>query len=57
MIVRKKPTREVLEHIYKTIQKNVSNQDCYYTEAEIEELKQDKKNNFIKGENNQWKKI
>ena len=55
MIVRKKPTLEVLEHIYKTIQKNVSNQDCYYTEEEIEELKQNEKNNFIKGDN-QWKK-
>lgn len=50
MIVRKTPTQEVLEHIYKTIQKNVSNQDCYYTDEEIKKLKQDKKNNFIKGE-------
>ena len=50
MIVRSKPTQEVLEHIYKTIQKNVSNQDCYYTDEEIKKLKQDEKNNFIKGD-------
>lgn len=50
MIVRKQPTQEVLEHIYKTIQKNISNQECYYTEEEIKELKKDKQNNFFKGE-------
>ena len=50
MIVRKQPTQEVLEHIYKTIQKNISNQECYYTEEEIKKLKQNEKNIFIKGE-------
>ena len=50
MIVRQKPTQEVLEQIYKAIQKNVSNQDCYYTDEEIKKLKQNEKNIFIKGE-------
>ena len=48
MIIRQKPTQEVLEHIYKAIQKNITNQDCYYTEEEIKKLKQNEKNNFIK---------
>ena len=50
MIVRGKPTQEILEHIYKTIQKNVKDQACYYTEEEIEKLKTNEKNIFIKGE-------
>ena len=50
MIVRKQPTQEVLEQIYKAIQKNITNQECYYTEEEIEKLKQNKKNKFLKGE-------
>lgn len=49
MIIRQKPTQEILEHIYKTIQKNINNQECYYTEEEIEKLKLNKNNNFIKG--------
>ena len=48
MIVRQKPTLETLEYIYKTIQKNITNQECYYTEEEIEELKLNEKNIFIK---------
>ena len=50
MIIRQQPTQEVLEHIYNAIQKNISNQECYYTEEQIEKLKKDKKNIFIKGE-------
>ena len=50
MIIRQKPTQEVLEQIYKAIQKNIKNQECYYTDEEIKELKQNNKNNFIKVE-------
>lgn len=50
MIIRQKPTQEVLEQIYNAIQKNISNQECYYTDEEIKELKRNKNNNFIKGE-------
>lgn len=49
MIIRQEPTQEILEHIYKTIQKNITNQQCYYTEEEIEKLKLNNNNNFIKG--------
>ena len=48
MIVRAKPTQEILEHIYKTIQKNINNQECYYNEDEIKELKSNEKNIFLK---------
>ena len=50
MIIRQKPTQEVLEQIYNAIQKNISNQECYYTKEEIERLKQNEKNIFIIGE-------
>ena len=50
MIVRRKPTQEVLEQIYNAIQKNISNQECYFSKEEIEQLKKDEKNIFIKGE-------
>ena len=50
MIVRRKPTQEILEQIYNAIQKNISNQECYYTNEEIKKLKQDKNNIFIKGD-------
>lgn len=48
MIVRKQPTKEVLEHIYKTIQANIKDNECYYTQEEINELKTDNRNNFFK---------
>lgn len=50
MVIRKEPTQEILEHIYKTIQKNITNQQCYYTEEEIKKLKENQENKFIKGE-------
>lgn len=50
MIVRRKPTQEVLEQIYNAIQKNISNQECYYTNEEIKKLKQNEENIFIKGD-------
>lgn len=37
-----------LQHIYDTIQKLIKNQQCYYSEEEIEILKEDKNNVFIK---------
>ena len=50
MVIRQQPTQEVLEQIYNAIQKNITNQECFYTDDEIKKLKQDKRNNFIKGE-------
>ena len=37
-----------LQHIYDTVQKLIIHQHCYYSQEEIEKLKKDKNNNFIK---------
>lgn len=50
MVIRGKPTPEKLENIYKTIQKLISNQECYYTSEQISELKAEQKNVFIRKE-------
>lgn len=50
MIKRGKITEEKLAHIYSTIQKIIKNQQCYYTNEEIEDLKKNKENVFIKKE-------
>ena len=47
MVIRGKPTESKLRHIYNTIQKLIDNQECYYTEEEIEKLKDDKNNIFL----------
>ena len=41
MIKRGKITEEKLAHIYSTIQKIIKNQQCYYTNEEIEDLKRE----------------
>ena len=51
MIIRGKPNEDKLRHIYNTIHKLIDNQECYYTEEEIEKLKKDKKNIFIEKRN------
>ena len=48
MVVRKEPTYQELENIYRTIQKIFKDKDIYYTHQEVEELKKDRKNIFIK---------
>lgn len=48
MIIRGEITRDKLQHIYNTIQEVIQNQQCYYTKEEIEKLKQNKTNVFIK---------
>lgn len=58
MIIRKEPTKEVLEHIYKTIQSNITDKACYYTQEQIQELKKDNQNKFLKREvksNDKWR--
>ena len=47
MVIRGKPTESKLRHIYNTIQKLIDNKECYYTEEEIENLKNDEKNIFL----------
>ena len=51
MIIRGQVTREKLQHIYKTIQNIIHDNDCYYTKEEIENLKKNKKNIFYEGGN------
>lgn len=46
MVIRGKTTKEKLDHIYKTIQKHIREEECYYSEKEIEKLKKDKNNIF-----------
>ena len=48
MIIRGEITRDKLQHIYNTIQEVIKDQQCYYTKEEIEKLKLDKTNVFIK---------
>ena len=47
MIIRGTVTKGKLQHIYKTIQQVIQNQQCYYTNEEINKLKTDEKNVFI----------
>ena len=54
MVIRGKTDKEKLKHIYNTIRKHVKNDNCYFSEEEIQKLKEDKKNIFYKGgENNE----
>lgn len=48
MVVRGEITEEKLEHIYLTIHNIIKNKDCYYSKEEIENLKKDNRNIFIK---------
>jgi len=52
MIIRKTPSKEVLEQIYKTIHKIIDNQECYYTPEQIEKLKANEENIFL--ERRKW---
>ena len=52
MVIRGEITREKLQHIYKTIQRIIHDEDCYYTKEQIEELKKDSNNIFIEGGEN-----
>ena len=50
MIIRGEMTKGKLEHIYKTIHNIIKENDCYYSQEEIKELKKDKQNIFIEKE-------
>ena len=49
MIIRGEITKQKMENIYTTIRNTIQNKECYYTAKEVEELKKDRKNTFIKG--------
>ena len=49
MIIRGQITEKKLELIYDIIRATIKNKDCYYTQEEIDKLKQDSRNIFFKG--------
>lgn len=49
-VTRKVPTAPVLTNLYDTIRRTIQDTDAYYTTEQIEALKQDKKNIFLKEE-------
>ena len=49
MVIRGQITVQKLENVYNTIRNIVRDKSCYYTQEEIDKLKQDSKNIFLKG--------
>ena len=53
MVIRNDNNKiENLRSLYAIIAKTITNKDCYYTQEEIDKLKQDNKHIFIKGGGN-----
>lgn len=48
MTTRSTPTAATLANLYRVIKENIRDREYFYTEDEIEKLKQDKNNNFIR---------
>lgn len=48
MVVRGKLTIDKLSYIYDTVNRIVEKDFCYYSDREIERLKKDEKNIFLK---------
>lgn len=48
MIIRSAPSQDTLKNIYETIKRLMPEQDVYYTDEEVKELKKDNKNIFLK---------
>ena len=48
MVIRGNLTIEKLNYIYDTINRIVENEFCYYSDEEVEILKKDEKNIFLK---------
>lgn len=42
IVKRKPPTKETLQHVYDVINKNIKNQNCFYTKDQVKGLKKDK---------------
>ena len=51
MIVRGNCDINKLNYMYDTINRIVTNQNCYYNESEVEKLKKDENNIFLKSSN------
>lgn len=48
-VKRKQPTAPILTNLYDIIRKTIHDTDAYYTPEQIEALKQDTNNIFLKG--------
>lgn len=46
-IIRKTPTKEVLQNIYDVMNKNIKNPKCFYTSDQVKKLKKDKSNVWL----------
>lgn len=46
-VIRKKPTALILTNLYNTIRKTIHDVDAYYTDEEIEALKNNPNNIFL----------
>lgn len=46
-VIRNKPTRETLHHIYDVMNKNIKNPNRFYTSEETKKLKKDKNNIWL----------
>jgi len=57
MVIRGEVDNQTLLNIYDTCNRIFDKSDCFYTEQELENLKQDKKNIFIGDKKNgNWRK-
>ena len=50
MIIRQEPTPAVLANLYETIRKTIQDTDAYYTTDQLEALKENPNNIFLKQE-------
>lgn len=57
MVIRGKVDNQTLLNIYDTCNRIFDKSDCFYTEQELEEKKQEKGNIFIGKENNNGKQF
>ena len=48
MIIRGEVTKDKLENVYQVIRSIIDKPDCYYTKEEIEKLKTNEKNIFLR---------
>lgn len=46
-VIRKTPTKAVLQNIYDVMNKNIKDPKCFYTPEEVKELKKDPKNIWL----------
>lgn len=46
-VTRKTPTKEVLQHVYDVMNKNIKNPKCFYTTDQVKTLKKDKSNIWL----------